>query len=82
MWLESHVRRDYDGFWDEKSWFNDLLSEMEFKKDHEAFFSQNKYAKGILKKFKLEECKEMIITMMQKEKHCKEDGTKKINQTF
>jgi len=55
---------------------------MEFKKDHEAFFSQNKYAKGILKKFKLEECKEMIITMMQKEKHCKEDGTKKINQTF
>jgi len=54
---------------------------MEIMQDeHEVFICQKKYAKEILKKFKLEECKEMSTPMNQKEKLCKEDGTDKIDQ--
>jgi hypothetical protein len=53
---------------------------MEIKQDkHEVFICQKKYAKEILKKFKLEECKEMSTPMNQKEKLCKEDGIDKID---
>jgi hypothetical protein len=53
---------------------------MEIKQDeHEEFICQKKYAKEILKKFKLEECKEMSTLMNQKEKLCKEDGIDKID---
>lgn len=56
---------------------------MEIKqKEHEVFICQKKYAKEILKKFKLEECKEMSIPMDQKEKLSKEDGTEKIDQAY
>ena len=48
--------------------------------EHEVFICQKKYAKEILKKFKLEECKEMSTPMNQKEKLCKEDGADKIDQ--
>lgn len=48
---------------------------MEIKQnEHEVFICQKKYAKEILKKFKLEECKEMTTPMNSKEKLCKEDG--------
>ena len=51
---------------------------MEIKQgEHEVFVCQKKYAKEILKKFKLEECKEMNTPMNQKERLCKEDGTDK-----
>jgi len=50
--------------------------------EHEIFISQEKYAKKIMKKFKLEECKEMSTPMNQKEKLCKKDGTEKIDQAF
>lgn len=56
---------------------------MEIKQDeHEVFICQKKYAKQILKKFKLEECKVMSTPMNQKEKLCKEDGTDKIDQVY
>nr|KYP75090.1 Retrovirus-related Pol polyprotein from transposon TNT 1-94 [Cajanus cajan] len=56
---------------------------MEIKQgEHEVFICQNKYAKEILKKFKLDECKEMSTPMNQKEKLSKEDGTEKIDQAY
>ena len=56
---------------------------MEIKQDeHEVFICQKKYAKEILKKFKLEECKEMSTLMNQKEKLCKEDVIDKIDQVY
>ena len=55
--------------------------EMEIVQDeYEVFICQKKYAKEILKKFKLKEYKEMSTPMNQKEKLCKEDGTYKIDQ--
>jgi hypothetical protein len=48
----------------------------------EVFICQKKYAKEILKKFKLEECREMNTPMNSKEKLCKEDGTEKIDQVY
>ena len=39
-----------------------------------------KYAKEVLKKFNMEECKPTAIPMNQKEKFCKEDGAKKVDE--
>ena len=47
---------------------------------HEIFICQQKYAKEILKKFKMEECKPTTTPMNQKEKFCKEDGVDKVNE--
>ena len=56
---------------------------MEIKQaEHEVFICQKKYAKEILKKFKLEECKDMSTPMNQKEKLCKEDGTDKVDAGY
>ena len=47
---------------------------MEVKQnDGEIFISQRKYAKEILKKFNMENCKSMNTPMCQKEKLCKDD---------
>ena len=35
-----------------------------------------------MKKFKLEECKEVSIPMNQKENLCKEDGTNKVDEGY
>ncbi|KAK9157323.1 hypothetical protein Scep_003897 [Stephania cephalantha] len=54
---------------------------MEIKQcEYEVFICQKKYAKEILKKLKLEDCKEMNIPMNQNEKFCKEDGANKIDE--
>jgi hypothetical protein len=54
---------------------------MEVKQaEHEVFICQKKYAKEILKKFKLEDCKAVSTPMNQKEKLCKEDGAEKVDQ--
>jgi transposase InsO family protein len=58
-----------------------LGMEIKQSKD-EIFICQKKYAKEILKKFKLEECREMSTPMNSKEKLCKEDGTEKIDQAY
>ena len=56
---------------------------MEIKQsEHEVFICQKKYAKEILKKFKLDECKEIRAPMNQKEKLNKDDGTAKIDQAY
>ena len=56
---------------------------MEIKQsDFEVFICQKKYAKEILKKFKLEECKQMGTPMNSKEKLCKEDGAEKIDPAY
>ncbi|KAL5768035.1 hypothetical protein ACOSP7_014615 [Xanthoceras sorbifolium] len=56
---------------------------MEIKQnEYEVFICQKKYAKEILKKFKLEECKEMSTLMNSNEKLCKEDRTEKIDQAY
>ena len=56
---------------------------MEIKQaEHEVFICQKKYAKGILKKFKLEECKAASTPMNQKEKLCKEDGADKVDEGY
>ena len=56
---------------------------MEIKQaEHEVFICQKKYAKEILKKFKLEECKAASTPMNQKEKLCKEDGADKVDEGY
>lgn len=56
---------------------------MEVKQsENEIFISQKKYAREILKKFKMEECKSMETSMNQKEKLCKMDGFEKIDEGF
>ncbi|KAL5752411.1 hypothetical protein ACOSP7_022597 [Xanthoceras sorbifolium] len=56
---------------------------MEIKQnEYEVFICHKKYAKEILKKFKLEECKEMSTPMNSKEKLCKEYGIEKIDQAY
>ena len=50
------------------------------KNDYEVFIFQKKYAKEILKKFKLEECKGMSTPMNSKEKPKKEDGVEKVDE--
>lgn len=50
------------------------------QKGHEIFICQQKYAKEILIKFKMEECKSTTTPMNQKEKFCKEDGAKKVDE--
>ncbi|XP_058002241.1 uncharacterized mitochondrial protein AtMg00810-like [Hevea brasiliensis] len=55
---------------------------MEIKQNQQGIFiCQMKYAKEILKKFQMEECKPMSTLMGQKEKFCKEDGTEKVEET-
>jgi hypothetical protein len=46
------------------------------------FICQQKYAKEILKKFKMEECKSMTTPMNVKEKFCKEDGADKVDEAI
>ena len=48
--------------------------------DYEIFIFQKKYAKEILKKFKLEECKGMNTPMNSKKKLNKEDGVEKVDE--
>lgn len=56
---------------------------MEIKQaEHEVFICQKKYTKEILKKFKLEECKEVSTPMNQKEKLSKEDGADKVDERY
>ncbi|XP_052882285.1 uncharacterized mitochondrial protein AtMg00810-like [Gossypium arboreum] len=50
--------------------------------EHEVFICQKKYAKEILKKFKLEAWKEVSTPMNQKEKLCKEDGADKVDEGY
>lgn len=56
---------------------------MEIKqRKSEVFICQKKYAKEILKKFQMEDCKPMSIPMNQKEKLCKEDGADKVDEGY
>ncbi|XP_050935218.1 uncharacterized mitochondrial protein AtMg00810-like [Cucumis melo] len=48
----------------------------------EVFICQKKYAKEILKKFKMDECKAVSTLMNQKEKLCKEDGVDKVDEGY
>ena len=52
------------------------------QKQNEIFICQQKYAKEILKKFNMEECRSTATPMNQKEKFCKEDGAAKIDETL
>ena len=42
---------------------------------HEIFICQKKYAREVLKRFQMDECKAVSTPMNPKEKLCKEDGT-------
>ncbi|CAL5368182.1 unnamed protein product [Camellia sinensis] len=50
------------------------------QKQNEIFLCQHKYAKEILKKFNMQECKPTATPMNQKEKFCKEDGAEKVDE--
>jgi hypothetical protein len=52
------------------------------QKQNEIFICQQKYAKEILKKFNMEECRSTTTPMNQKEKFYKEDGAAKIDETL
>ncbi|CAL5331407.1 unnamed protein product [Camellia sinensis] len=54
---------------------------MEVKqRQHEVFICQQKYAKEILKKFHMEDCKATSTPMNQKEKFSKDDGIDKVDE--
>ncbi|KAL0408197.1 UNVERIFIED_CONTAM: Copia protein [Sesamum radiatum] len=56
---------------------------MEIKQGQsEVFIYQKKYAKEILKKFQMEECKAASTPMNQKEKLSKEDGADKVDEGY
>jgi len=56
---------------------------MEVKQSqNEVFICQKKYAKEILKKFQMEECKATSTPMNQKEKLSKNDGADKIDEGY
>ena len=48
----------------------------------EIFICQRKYAKEILKKFNMEDCKAISTPMCQKEKLCKDDGAERVDETL
>ncbi|WJZ98853.1 hypothetical protein VitviT2T_017352 [Vitis vinifera] len=55
---------------------------MEVKQDHDGvFISQKKYAKEILNKFHMDDCKRTSTPMNQKEKFSKDDGTEKVDES-
>ena len=47
---------------------------------HEVFICQQKFAKEILKKFHMKDCKEISTPMNLKEKFSKEDGAEKVDE--
>ena len=54
---------------------------MEVKQDHEGIFvCQKKYAREVLKKFHMEDCKSTTSPMNQKEKFSKDDGVDKVDE--
>ncbi|XP_056169083.1 uncharacterized mitochondrial protein AtMg00810-like [Syzygium oleosum] len=56
---------------------------MEIKQlEDEVFIYQKKYAKEILKKFRMEDCKAMATPMNQKESLSKEDGTDRVEEGY
>ena len=56
---------------------------MEIKqKNGEVFICQKKYAKKILKKFRMDECESVYTPMCQKEKSSKEDEAEKVDETL
>ena len=56
---------------------------MEIKqKNGEVFICQKKYAKEILKKFRIDECKSVYTLMCQKKKLSKEDEAEKVDETL
>ena len=55
---------------------------MEVTQDHDGvFISQNKYAKEMLKKLHMEDCKSISTPMNQKEKFGKDDGAEKVDES-
>ncbi|XP_022635866.1 uncharacterized protein LOC111241511 [Vigna radiata var. radiata] len=50
------------------------------QKNNEIFVCQEKYAKEVLMKFNMEECKSAATPMNQKEKFCREDGAEKVDE--
>ncbi|XP_048131572.1 uncharacterized protein LOC125314133 [Rhodamnia argentea] len=59
------------------------FSGMEIKQlEDEVFICQKKYAKEILKKFHMEDCKAMATPMNQKERLSKEDGTDRVEEGY
>ena len=55
---------------------------IEVKQDHDGvFISQKKYAKEILNKFHMEDCKRTNTPMNQKEKFSKDDGAEKVDES-
>ncbi|XP_024025713.1 uncharacterized protein LOC112092835 [Morus notabilis] len=56
---------------------------MEIKQlEDEVFICQKEYAKEILKKFHMEDCKAMATPMNQKDSLSKEDGTDKVEESY
>lgn len=63
--------------------FMSYLLGMEIKqRENEVFICHKKYAKEVLKKFQMEECKAMSTPMNQREKLCKEDGDDKVDEGY
>lgn len=51
-----------------------------YQKQNKIFLCQQKYAKEVIKKFNMEECKPTATPMNQKEKFCKEDKVENVDE--
>ena len=51
-----------------------------YQNQHKIFICQQKYAKKILKKYKMEECKPTTTPMNKKENFCKEYGAERVDE--
>ena len=51
-----------------------------YQKQNKIFLCQQKYAKEVIKKFNIEECKPTATPMNQKEKFCKEDEVENVDE--
>ncbi|CAJ2627755.1 unnamed protein product [Trifolium pratense] len=52
------------------------------QRQNEIFVCQQKYAKEVLKKFNMEDCKPVATPMNQKEKFSKEDGAERVDENL
>jgi len=47
----------------------------------QTFLTQGKYVRGLLKKFRMEQCKTPSVTLQQNLKLCSDDGSKEVDST-
>jgi len=53
-----------------------------WRDSRKTFLTQGKYVRGLLKKFKMEQCKTTLVPLQQNLKLCRDDGSKEVDATL